>query len=295
MLKKIIKWIDSFDDKINPIVVREMRKVTRNGLIENIVLLYFGLAVLAAIVVAMNFLHQNVHFTTGLFTILALVFPYCIMIIAAGGSAGMACIDSTTLTDEIFATVSLSPRQQLNSYWSMTTLGALFMFSLLLPLSVTFTVVVRNYFILLIPVIGLLFSQALCLEMISIGAQFRTAGNARPTFWENFFFSSIVLIYLGLLAVTWVAGVAFTWAFIFAGSSPDEFAKDFGLISLYILLPIVLLANGIIAYKQCKTGFNSGFKTNWYTMIRYTINYIVLNIICAIIYIGTALIYAYVT
>jgi hypothetical protein len=208
--------------------------------------------------------------------------------------AVLALINTHTLTDEMFFIVPLSPRQYLNAYWGTLALHSLFSFSLLFPPLIILLIILRGYYyVIFMPVIVLLFSHVFGLMMFSFTAQARSAGNAKPTNFEGFVFAIINFTFVCVLPIPWLGTALFVFN-IFKLNGMNIF-ENFGFISIYILLPIALLANGITAYKICRNGFKTSYRTNWFAMFRIIFIYTIVNIVCALLYTAFTAIYYYFT
>ncbi|MDR2643614.1 MAG: hypothetical protein LBC74_12560 [Planctomycetaceae bacterium] len=295
MLKMIIKWVDSFSDRMNPIVVRDMRKLTKNGLLEIYVLCYFGIAILAAIIIFLNLYPDDIVTTEQINDDTLIITTVCIcVVIFMSMMIGIGYIDLTTLTDEMFFVVPLSPRQSLNAYLGMGALLSFFSTSLSLPPLVILLIITNEeFFIIFTPLIGFLFSQSFALTLISFAAQTRSAGAAKPTQIENFLINIVYAIFLCIIGTIWGINCCLVH-FIFKIPTISIFS-DLGFIIIYIVLPIILLANGITEYKMCLNGFKASYRTNWFAIFRIIFIYTILNINCAIFYDVVVIIYSYIT
>ncbi|MDR2172577.1 MAG: hypothetical protein LBP59_20750 [Planctomycetaceae bacterium] len=293
--KKLIERIDAIGDCINPVVVREMRRSVRGG--TNSIEALIGIFSIFTVVLAgIGIFFEAEMATKILFQIYLWECYFGIFICISFIKFDIYHINiKNEKFDEMFFTIPLSPLQRLNSYLTLMLLWLVFFYFYLLHVFVLFYVFFNgNLNIFLILAISFLGGIVVGLQDISNIAQIRTAGSANSTAFEKTCFVFISFLTFGALIAPWIIIVllgyflfnlnlqvvkfSITFAFVY-------FRDSFSYISICILLPLVLFANGIMAYKFCKSGFNIGYRTNWKAMLRNNCAYFTLNTILAIIYV----------
>ncbi|MDR2171595.1 MAG: hypothetical protein LBP59_15745 [Planctomycetaceae bacterium] len=311
MLKKLIERIDAIGDYINPVVVREMRRYATAA--EVIINVYFGAAVFLSIICILASVLPDKGLQRDEFPVTAFLCGAGILLCFSGLIGLFSSVFSLDIHnlnpksdnfDELFFAVPLSPLQRLNSYLGLMTLWLVFFISLSIPPFVIVYIVHGKIEIFFIPVISFFISIVAGLIAISADSQIRIAGSVQVKTFEKICYGFICLLMFFSVVAPWGV-IIFLWHTILSLPSfavifskffsfncyLNGYLNGFGCISIYILIPLILFANGITAYKFCRNGFNTGFKTNWKAMLRNNFAYFILNTICATIYLAIAIIY----
>jgi hypothetical protein len=297
MLRRFIEWVDSLSENANPLVVRDVRRMFRNPLTFWFLCLY---SVLIILIVAINWnviiitswdgnqLFDGKQFLADASLVLACILCYW------GGSCGwMGIMDMAAMfvRDETFLMNTLSPRQYLHAYMTISIIKLLFVISLsLLPLTVAQLIGVRRlnlHFLYIIPILSFLAGQTLSLLWLStIMAHGVSHGIKRfPTRREevvDFFLINLLQIMFWSLLAPWLL-VLYLWKDIFE-LPPPSFYNRFDLISIYFLLPMMLVTKSVTAYRLCCNGFKINYKPKYSGIFYNIFIYTILNICFAVIY-----------
>jgi hypothetical protein len=281
MLRRIIEMIDSLSENINPLVLRDLRRASRNFIYPGILCLYF------VSIIFIVFLFWNDREFIDASSMFAAVI--CI----GGIFAGLLAVSDTAtvfVTDELFLMNGLSPRQYLHAYITISAVNSLFVISLSLP---PLTVVqiaggqgLNLPFLYIIPILAFLLGQTFNLLILSFMAHAKSPGIKRfPTIREQiaeFFFTVSVGLLFWLPCITWfLAG--FLWKEVFK-LPPPTFNNRFDLISIYFLFPIMLLIISATAYKLCLYGFKINFKSKLSGCLYNIFIYTILSTFLTVIY-----------
>ncbi|MDR1480090.1 MAG: hypothetical protein LBJ00_14230 [Planctomycetaceae bacterium] len=292
MLQRFIEWMDSWGDHINPLVVREVRRMFRNPAMICLPSLYCVFVIILCIVSWFDNLNCSSMF-----------FTFAVIVCYLGlfcGSASTRNIEGASDVDEMFRMNTLSLRQYLHADITMSVLTSLFYISLaLLPLSVVqiigpVRIIVPVMFIdfrwstvpfsYIIPLLTFLIRQTMSLYSSSFGVHIPRHLKLLPfrkkqTIPEQI---KVVLLVIGslfigglLMASLWVA--MFLWIKIFQ-LQPFSIYNNFDLFSLCFLLPVMLIVMSLVAYSLCIKGLRINHKIRFsgifYNLIIYSILHI---------------------
>ncbi|MDR1052687.1 MAG: hypothetical protein LBL39_00775 [Planctomycetaceae bacterium] len=288
MFKKLIERIDSVNDYINPIIVRDMRSEFGKWQFSIAVMILMCLLVVACLLIyffsdldslasdidksVANFVFwkTTANDITGLIVFFC-VFSACVSIF------GAFAYFVKNLTDEMFLMTAITPRQYLHAYMIETFIFTSLCMSLIAPMILIISGHVSNCIALVAIMVcdSVLFSQVGILIALSFVARTK-----RPNQTGNL----VCGVYLGLFIflLPWFL-LAFVWINSFMWHAIDM-NNIFGIVSIYVLLPIGLLLTGVMGYKLSLYGF----KTRGKSLIRmFFLNifcYTLLNAVMALIY-----------
>ncbi|MDR0609827.1 MAG: hypothetical protein LBG58_06935 [Planctomycetaceae bacterium] len=277
MLRKLMNWLDSWDDWINPITLCELRCEISRSSFESIVL-SFWLATIVGYVVFFYNIPENLSPKE-----LALQF----YVIPAGMSVSSILLSVSTFSsiirsryiDELLGIVPLSPRQQVHGYWAFVCIWSIFWNSIFLPV-IAFAQLIGPvpYILLLIPFGSVFLSQIMILICLSFAARIKR-------YWEIILsVLTVFFFYPGLLFFLWKEVVVF----VVQNYQPFVWNCGFGFVSLFILLPVMLLLHGYIAYKLSVYGFRTWRKPFWHSLLLNIAVYILFNVISMAIWLAIA-------
>ncbi|MDR2706729.1 MAG: hypothetical protein LBC02_13190, partial [Planctomycetaceae bacterium] len=124
MLRRFIQWVDSWDDHINPLVVRDVRRMFRNTYLW--ILYSYCIFIILIVIITWN--------NKLTFACVSLAFAGAICYIGAWwGWFTTLEMSRIFRVDEMFRMNTLSPRQYLHAYITMSIIKSLFITSLSLP------------------------------------------------------------------------------------------------------------------------------------------------------------------
>jgi hypothetical protein len=279
MLQRFIKWIDARGEQMNPLVVRDVRRMSRNPTYPWILWVYC-VAIILIVIVNWNDKRE--------FADVSLVVAIAICCVGAFGG-WMATIDMAEIfhRDELFLMNSISPHQYLHAYITISIIESLFIISLSLPLLVAAQLIgVYSFLLYMIPILAFLAGQALSSVWVSFLAHGVSPGiKFFPTVWEQ-----IGVCFLIILSSTGIGSIILPWILVnylrnnvFKLPTPSIY-NGFDLFSIYFLLPIALLTISLTAYKLSRDGFKINYKPNYSRMIYNVLIYNVLSVCLAAIY-----------
>ncbi|MDR2346683.1 MAG: hypothetical protein LBE18_11500 [Planctomycetaceae bacterium] len=302
MFKKIIQFIDSFGDYINPIIVRDFRRCIKEKSLDlegiiGMINCYFSMCILtAAVFIILLIVDPYSDTSEVLLTWLTVFLMFAVFMISGINiiisTVIMANMANAPLSDDMFFTIPLSPRQRMNAYLGTSMLWSIFIVSFSFPFAAIYQVAAVNdpfnTIVLFSPIISILTSLVLSLIMISFIAQKRTAGASNPTFMEGCLMIIFAFVFLLSISIPLQIGIGL-WL-VFKLPNINIF-NGFGFISLYILLPLGLAGYGIIAYNIGAKGFKPSYRTNWLLLWRNLLIYLILAVIYPVLYFIIAIIY----
>jgi hypothetical protein len=283
MLQRLIERLDFLSDEMNPLVLRDVRRMFRGADTIRLLCLY---CVVLILIVIISWNDQR------LLAILSLELAciICYIGILYGGFAAAGIMQGTFILDEVFILNGLSPRQYLHAYVTISTIKSLFLISLSLPpLTVVQLIGVRELplaFVYIIPILTFLIGQTINLLVLSFVAYAKSSGiKCFPTIWERTQGIFALLLSSVGLGIPWVPplGALYLWKEIFK-LLPLSFYNRFDLISLYFFLPIMLLAVSAIAYGLCRNGFKINYKPKFSSMFYNVFIYGILSLCLTVIY-----------
>ncbi|MDR0705767.1 MAG: hypothetical protein LBF88_12365 [Planctomycetaceae bacterium] len=194
---------------------------------------------------------------------------------------GFGIIGSLTRTrcdDELLSIVPLSPQQQVHGYWAFSCIQSIFLNSIYLPfIAIGQLLEPAFYALLLIPFVSFLFTQIATLIGLSISARIKQQ-------WERNLLGFTMFLLLGFIMSPWF------YVIYFESSRWQTFVwnQGFGFVSLFIVLPIILLLHGYIAYKLAIYGFKTWRKPFWHALLLNVVVYTLFNTIAAALWLGLA-------
>jgi hypothetical protein len=272
-----MNWLDSFDDCLNPITVRELRSVMRRFECEVMILfVYLTIIVGDTFVLFEPKFQQDVGFTSFVISVIPVVSTIGSVFV---GLDTYILLQKTRFTDEVLNIVPLSPRQQVHGYWAYSSIGSLLFNSICLPfIAIGQIVGPAPYVLLLVPLGTFFISQITILICISFSARVKQK-------WECVLSGLInICLFPGLTAAFWC------YVICFASSRWQTLVwnQGFGFVSLFVLLPITLLLLGYIAYRLSIYGFKTWRKPFWRSLLLNIVIYTLFSIIVAILWFGLA-------
>ncbi|MDR0705766.1 MAG: hypothetical protein LBF88_12360 [Planctomycetaceae bacterium] len=280
IFQRIINWIDSWDDWFNPITVRELQTLMH----RRFELLFLSLLFIATITYTMVLYVLETRYDLSPEE-LGLGFSVCPAICSLYGVliglVNAGSLYRSRFADELFSIVPLSPQQQVYGYWAVSCIESIFFNSLcLLFIAIGQLIGPAPYILLLIPLGSFFLSQIITLIFISFFARIKRK-------WEYVLFV-VIMFYpfsgLGLIIVPWIGVITFAlqhWQTL-------VWNQGFGFVSLFILLPIILLLHGYIAYKLAIYGFKTWRKPFWCALLLNFVIYTLFNTIAAALWLGLA-------
>ncbi|MDR2705503.1 MAG: hypothetical protein LBC02_06965 [Planctomycetaceae bacterium] len=282
MLQRFIKWVDSLGDYVNPLVVRDVRRMFRNPGYLGLFYLY-SVSIILIVIINWNDKRE--------FADVSLIVASVICCI--GAFWGFMVINEMAAIfyrDELFLMNSLSPRQYLHAYITISSIESLFIISLSLPLLTAAQIIgvenVSSLFLYIIPILAFLAGQAFSLFVLSFIAYSRSPGIKRfLTISEQIgeFCLGGLQGAVGLVILLPWFFVLYLWSEVFKLPSPSTY-NGFDLFSIYFLLPIALLTISVTAYTLSLDGFKVNYKPNNFRIAYNIFIYNILSICLAVIY-----------
>jgi hypothetical protein len=272
-----MNWLDSWDDWINPITLRELRCNTRGYGFEVFVLFFWFVAIIGyAAIFYIPDLRQNLlqKEQALLFSVFPAALSLCNFLQGFGVSSS---IRRGRIVDELLDNVPLSPQQLVHGYWAFICIYSVFWISLSLPLiAVGQLVGPVPYILLLVPLGSFFLSQIMTLIYISFVARIKQDWEAMLSFFTALYF------YPGLVVFIWY------YVIIFALHLGQQLVwnNGFGFVSLFILLPVMLLLHGYIAYRLSLYGFRTWRKPFWRSLLLNITVYTLFHVTAAAIWIA---------
>jgi hypothetical protein len=282
MLQRFIEWVDSLGDYVNPLVVRDVRRMFRNPGYLWFPSLY---CISIIFIVILNWNDKRE------FADLSLIVAGAIGCIGAlGGVRAINEMAAIFNRDELFLMNSLSPRQHLHAYIAISIIESLFLISPSLPLLTAAQIIgvweFNSYFLYMIPILTFLAGQTFSLFVLSFMAYAISPGIKRfPTIWEQIeeFFLGGLQGAVGLVILLPWFFVLYLWSEVFK-LPPLSCYNGFDLFSIYFLLPIALLTISVTAYTLSLDGFKINHKPNNFHIAYNIFIYNILSLCLAIIY-----------
>lgn len=246
MFSRFIEWVDSRSDRINPIAVRDLRRLKRWFGLEGFTLFVLLGMVGAYIAVfgiasAESFLRvvPNRWHPGNIISTIILYLSFYGMIVAAFTPIGW--LMKNRQTDELFEAIPLSPREHVEGYLQSTLILAVFFVSLYSPFLVAARLVGPcSNLLLLLPFYSVLIATVAMLFDLSFMIPVQKN-------WQAVFVMGIT--YIGLVIVlSPVIATAILWIGVFHW--PELYwNRGFGMFSLFVLLPVGLILFGFVAYR----------------------------------------------
>ncbi|MDR2641792.1 MAG: hypothetical protein LBC74_03245 [Planctomycetaceae bacterium] len=274
MLQKLITWIDSFDDYVNPLIVREMRRLSKTY--EMFFFISFWLTVYSIIFFAAFFNDVSTNILLEVFSVICGII--WIIAILSGFLNYQSIIENTRRDETLFLT-GLSSRQHLHGYWGMSILWSLFFISFSIPSLIGLVLITNSHYLFLIPLEVFLSSQCITLFCLSILAQSTSAGIKHVFTAKESFLSVIVFIF---------SMVCFQFPFIiisFPQLNVLSYFKEFGFFSIFVQLPIAQIIIAMVAYKLSLRGFKTNYRPRFKEIFYNCGVYFLTNIILTAIHV----------
>jgi hypothetical protein len=283
MLRKLINWLDSWDDWINPITLRELRTETRGFMVESLVLFVWFVAIVSYAIILFTpdliqyLFHKNQAF---IFSTIPAVLSVCSILLS---SSVISLIKRSRCDDELLGIVPLSPQQQVHGYWAYVCIWSIFCNTIFLPLIAIGRLVEPTPYVLFLAPLGSFF---LCQIMTLICLSF-AARNKQE--WEMTLSIFIPSFYPLLIAIFWSRVIIFPMYY----RQPPTWNYEFGFVSLFILLPIMLLLHVYVSYRLSIYGFKTWRKPFWHFLLLNIAVYTLFNVTAAAIWIVIAVVVFY--
>jgi hypothetical protein len=280
--RQLMNWLDSWDEWLNPITLRELRCATRNFEFEFVLIFFYFLAIISYAVLlyllCMPELKQNLFLDTQTFMSCVIgTFPI-VMCFFVSFSTFIPIIRSRRI-DELLRIVPLSPQRQVHGCWAFACIQSIFLHSIFLPFIAIGQLINRTSYVLLLILLGsFLFSQIATLVFLSFSARIKQGWELAVLLYTVFGFHP------GLIVIIWryVILLVDQW---------QLFAKNYGFffVSLFILLSVMLLLHGYIAYKLSVYGFKTWRKSFWRSLLLNMIVYTLFHLTAATIWVAIAI------
>jgi hypothetical protein len=284
MFKKLIERIDSINDYVNPVVVRDMRSAFGNWKTGAWIVGYSVLLVLPCLLI--YFLRGMDSFESAVNEPESVMMGYILGVLGIGFSVFISIIVVCQyalrgLNDEMFLITAMTPRQQLHACMIEMFLFLSFCLSLFVPVILMIWGQSLNFLILTVVVlcVSVLVSQLIILIVLSFIIRL-----TRPV---QAIFLALGLYFCGFpffpIMLPWFF-LDFVWT-EYCNWQTIGTSDTFGFVSIYILIPIGLLITGIMAYKLSLHAFAKRGKLSVIKMILLNIlYYTLLSAVLALIY-----------
>jgi hypothetical protein len=272
-----MNWLDSWDDWCNPITIRELRTHTFLFGFEVSTLLFLFILTVADIVILCTM--KSKQDLVWLSVIPCLLSQLTILT----GFDVLASLQNARCEDDLLSTVPLSPQQQVHGYWAASCIKSLFLNSLCLPfIAIGQLVYSVSYVLLLVPLGSFLLTQMITLILLSFAARIKHEKELQ-------LLGITVFLYPILIAVPWFCIIYFSvsWGEAFIRNHMINLFW-FGVLSLFILLPIALLLLGYIAYRLTVYGFRTWRKPLWHALLLNMVVYMLFDVIMATLWFALA-------
>jgi hypothetical protein len=270
MFRRMITWLDSWDDRINPIIVRELRRGVRSECWELFVLFFW----FAALILYAFFLiccPDDVRKNNGWFFLFVPVIILIVIFLLNLSFLFLFKFKTHRTLDELLDAVPLSPRRQLHGYWATLSIYSFFSCCFFYPFIVIGQLIEPiPYVFFFMPIAAFLVSQMIILVLLSFSARLKQE-------WEFnvlSFFSQL----LGYLPAIFIYRRISRSYSIFI-----QWDQGFSFVSLFILLPAVLLIIGYVAYQLALYGFKTWQKPLWKALLLNLAVYLLLTFTLAAI------------
>ncbi|MDR1290568.1 MAG: hypothetical protein LBK06_05145 [Planctomycetaceae bacterium] len=286
MFNKLIDRIDSVNDYVNPVVVRDMRRAFGCRKVGVAMIVYACLLVVTCLCVYFLCDLDSLEFTIGKnefeFATIGYMFVVSISMVA-GISMVCKCVEQN-LEDEMFLITTITPRQYLHAYMFETLIFMSFYIFLFMP--VILTIGWRLSYSLIwaaIILCGTVFiTQIIILIILSFIALAKRLGQASVIGFGlcigYFLFFPILLpwFFVCIVLPNYV-----TWL-------PLNTSHNLGIVSISILVAVSLLLLGSTAYKLSLNTFKSRKKSIIKMILFNIFCYTLLSTFIAVIYLCTA-------
>jgi hypothetical protein len=284
MFKKLIERIASVNDYVNPIVVRDMRKLFGRQQASAGVLGYVCYLIL-------NCFHAyfirgldswELEINTSIMTGNAFGWAVTMnMFFSVLLSLGIVCqYVLQNLDDEMFLITTITPRQYLHAYMIETFILTLFCTSLFTPTLLIIYGQLSNFISLAIVMLcgNVLVAQTAVLVTLSF-----IAHRKRPM---QVFFIFLCLVWFfsySTIMMPWFVLFFLMWT-DYLGWQVINTGQTFGFVSIYILLPIGLLLVGVMAYKLSLYAFTIRKESIVKMAIHNILYYTLMSVVMALVY-----------
>jgi hypothetical protein len=286
MLQRFIEWMDSWGDHINPLVVLSVR------LFRNRVTIWMPcLYCVVVIILCLAGWFANLNCAKIFFVVSVTI---CWLGLSVGG-VWASNITGLPIVDEMFRINTLSLRQYLHADITISIITSLFYISFaFLPLSVVQIIDIRWLnlpFLYIIPLLTFLIGQTMNLYFWSFDVHIPrhlkiSYLHQDPTTLKQIKAVLMIVVFsfiAELLVVPFVGAAVFLWLTI-SMSQPFSIYNNFDFISLYFLLPIMLIVMSLAAYSLCVKGLRINRKIRFSGIFYNFVIYSILHICLLAIY-----------
>jgi hypothetical protein len=290
MFKRFIdRIVEAVSERVNPIVVRNVRRMFGHQAISSVIMSYVFLLIFYSSL-KLNLLVSDINrsvvtnyaiWRADIFWQIAL-FGIIFGVLFSVMNTFIHVLQS--LNDEMFILTAITPRQYLHAYMFETFIGTCFCMSFFIPvLLIIFSQ--TSDFLVLVEIIAImlfcsiLISQTAILVVLSFIARLKRPMHAIYhiiVFYISFILFSPIMLPWVLLAFVWTD--YFGWQVIYATNG------TFGFVSIYILLPIGLLLVGVMAYKLSLYALQTRGESIVKMAIHNILYYTLFNTVMALIY-----------
>jgi hypothetical protein len=283
MFKKLIERIDSVNDYVNPIVVRDMRRAFGHKQLDVVMIAYICSIIAGCLV--FYFFSDLGLLELELAKSESAILSYfwlggCVWISVIMGAIMVCQYVVRSLDDEMLLITAITPHQYLHACMFEMFLFTTFCTSLFVPVVLIIFWQSSNALIMVAIVLGgnILVAQVAVLVPLSFIARLK---------------QSKQIIYMGLglycgsfiflpMVSPWIF-LIFLWTEYFEWSAIDM-SNTFGFISIFILLPIALLLTGMTAYRLSLYAFKTRQKSIYKMVLLNIFCYTLLSVSLALIY-----------
>lgn len=247
MFSRFIEWVDSWNDRINPIAVRDLYRLKRWFGLEGMTLIVL-LGMVGAYIAVFGIASDESFVRVGsnrwhpgnIISTIILCISFYGMIVAAFTPIGW--LMKSRQTDELFEAVPLSPREQVEGYLQSTWILVIFFVALCFPFLVAARLIGPcSNLLLLVPFYSVLIATVAMLFILSFVIP------AQKNWQAVFVILGILYIGSGIVLSPAIAA-AILWEEVFHW--PElHWNRGFGMFSLFVLLPVGLILFGYVAYR----------------------------------------------
>lgn len=289
MFRRLFNWIDAQNDRINPIAVRDLRKLKRWYGLETLTLLALLLSVIvyAGILIYYKRIDPDATWDApnqalAILLVIGSIFLYIPCLTACFIPIGW--LNQSQRNDELFELIPLSPKEHVWGYIQSSLILSVYSICLGLPFFVAARMVGPiSDVVLLLPILAPFVALVGMLFLLSFMIRIKKQ-------WE-----AVVIVlgmmYLGALPIQLpVIATMFLWGEIFG--LPELYSTGgFGLISLLFLFPIGLTILGLTAYRLSIYHFKYRRRSLWLGVVLNIGVYSLLSLILSATYLGAAVVY----
>lgn len=287
-MPNLISRIDSLGDRINPITVRDLRKLKRWFGLELLLLLFLGIAVSCAtffLIMPEEMLKQEFDLAGRRERAVLLASGFSLIMFYGSFLAWLTPIIwlIQSRSDELLDQVPLSPTEQTNAVLQTCCVLSFYYITLFFPfLAFAFLLGPVPYLFLLVPLGTFLLALINLLVLVSFVARAKRV-------WELIVLYFVMSYGLMPMYIPWL-GVLLLWVGVLRWP-PLFWNAGFGFISLFILLPIALVLMSLTAYWLSVYHFKHKRRSVWLGTLLNIGVYTLFSFILAAVYLGCAAAY----